>query len=198
VAAAVTVLFNSPIAGALFALEVIFKRLHATAIITIGLSVLTAWGFNYLMDAEPLFIIHVDHWNLYAIPYFLLLGILAGINSAYLTKSVLFFKSRFLKINKNYNQNFTTIKDFSWANHLPFYVPTEGLVEKGGTASISSSFNDIGGAAAKAARDILNGNHVKGIVYSEKVGIAVNVSVAKSNNLILSPAFLQKIDKSYP
>jgi ABC-type uncharacterized transport system substrate-binding protein len=96
------------------------------------------------------------------------------------------------------NQNFTTIKDFSWANHLPFYVPTEGLVEKGGTASISSSFNDIGGAAAKAARDILNGNHVKGIVYSEKVGIAVNVSVAKSNNLILSPAFLQKIDKSYP
>lgn len=104
VAAAVTVLFNSPIAGALFALEVIFKRLHVTAIITIGLSVLTAWGFNYLMDAEPLFIIHVDHWNLYAIPYFLLLGILAGINSAYLTKSVLFFKSRFLKINKNYKR----------------------------------------------------------------------------------------------
>jgi CIC family chloride channel protein len=104
VAAAVTVLFNSPIAGALFALEVIFKRLHATAIITIGLSVFTAFGFNYLMDAEPLFIIHVNHWNLYAIPYFLLLGILAGINSAYLTKSVLFFKSRFLKINKNYKR----------------------------------------------------------------------------------------------
>lgn len=104
VAAAVTVLFNSPIAGALFALEVIFKRLHATAIITIGLSVFTAWGFNYLMDSEPLFIIHVNHWNLYAMPYFLLLGILAGINSAYLTKSVLFFKLMFFKISKVYKR----------------------------------------------------------------------------------------------
>jgi CIC family chloride channel protein len=102
VAAAVTVLFNSPIAGALFALEVIFKKLHRTAIITIGISVLTAWGFNYLMNSEPLFVIRVDHWNLYALPYFVLLGVLAGINSVYLTKCVLFIKSKFAAINKAY------------------------------------------------------------------------------------------------
>lgn len=102
VAAAVTVLFNSPIAGALFAIEVIYRRLHATAITTIGLAVVTAWGFNYMMNSEPLFIIHVEHWNFYAIPYFLLLGVLAGINSSYLTKSVLFFKEKFAKIDKAY------------------------------------------------------------------------------------------------
>ncbi|MES2762117.1 MAG: chloride channel protein [Bacteroidota bacterium] len=102
VAAAVTVLFNSPIAGALFALEVIFKKLHSTAIITIGVAVLTAWGFNYVMDSEPLVIVTIDHWNLYALPYFILLGVLAGLNSVYLTKCVLFFKSKFLKISKAY------------------------------------------------------------------------------------------------
>lgn len=102
VAAAVTILFNSPIAGALFALEVIFKKLHATAIITIGFSVLTAWGFNYLMDSEPLFVIYANHWNFYAIPYFLLLGVLAGINSTYLTTLVLFFKEKYAKISKDY------------------------------------------------------------------------------------------------
>lgn len=101
VAAAVTALFNSPIAGALFAIEVILKRLPGTTIISITISVLTAWLFNYFLDSEPLFQIHIHHWNHYAFPYFILLGVLAGVNSAYLTKCVLFFKSKFSQIKKS-------------------------------------------------------------------------------------------------
>lgn len=101
VAAAVTALFNSPVAGALFAIEVILKRMPGTAIISITISVLTAWLFNYFLNSEPLFQIHIDHWNYYALPYFVLLGVLAGINSVYLTKCVLFFKSKFSQIKKN-------------------------------------------------------------------------------------------------
>ena len=37
-------------------------------------------------------------WHLKAIPYFILLGILAGLNSVYLTRCVLFFKALFSKI----------------------------------------------------------------------------------------------------
>ncbi len=102
VAAAVTALFNSPIAGALFALEVILKRTTRTAVITITVSVLIAWLFNYLLNLEPLFHIHISHWNHYAFPYFILLGVLAGLHSVYLTKCVLFFKAKFSKITKNY------------------------------------------------------------------------------------------------
>lgn len=102
VAAAVTALFNSPIAGALFALEVILKRTTKTAVITISVSVLIAWLFNYLLNLEPLFHIHISHWNHYAFPYVILLGVLAGIHSVYLTRCVLFFKSKFSQISKSY------------------------------------------------------------------------------------------------
>jgi CIC family chloride channel protein len=39
---------------------------------------------------------------LHAIPYFILLGILAGLNSVYLTKCVIFFKREFSKIKISY------------------------------------------------------------------------------------------------
>jgi CIC family chloride channel protein len=100
VAAAVTVLFNSPIAGALFALEVILKKMPKIAVLCVTVSVLTAWGFNFLFGSKSLFTIHIDHWNYYAFPYFIILGIIAGLNSVYLTKCVLFFKALFSKINK--------------------------------------------------------------------------------------------------
>jgi len=101
VAAAVTVLFSSPIAGALFAVEVIFKRVSKMAIISISFSVVTVWLCNMLLNTEPLFFIKADHWNFAVWPYFILLGIIAGLNSVYLTKSVLFFKSKFSQITNN-------------------------------------------------------------------------------------------------
>lgn len=100
VAAAVTVLFGSPIAGALFALEVILKKISKNAIISILTSVLTAWSITLLFGFRPLFHIEIGGWHYYAFPYFILLGVLAGLNSVYLTKSVLFFKSAFSLIGR--------------------------------------------------------------------------------------------------
>jgi CIC family chloride channel protein len=100
VAAAVTVLFGSPVAGALFALEVILKKMSKNAVISILISVFTVWIFALLLKIQPLFIIKVEPWHYYAFPYFILLGILAGFNSVYLTKAVLFFKSGFALITR--------------------------------------------------------------------------------------------------
>jgi CIC family chloride channel protein len=97
-AAAVTALFNSPLAGALFALEVILRRVSRTALISILTAVGTAWLFNWLLASPPLFHFQIDHWNYAAFPYFLLLGICAGLQGAYLTRSVVFFKSLFARI----------------------------------------------------------------------------------------------------
>lgn len=104
VAAGVTALFGSPIAGILFAIEVILKKISKTALISILISVSTVWFFHHLLNSEPLFTIKINHWNHYAFPYFIVLGIFSGLNSVYLTKSVLFFKSKFSHITKSYSK----------------------------------------------------------------------------------------------
>lgn len=101
VAAAVTVLFNSPIAGAFFALEVILKKVSKNAIISIAVSVCTTWALARLLNAQPLFSVRIVTWHYYAFPYFILLGILSGLNSVYLTKAVLFFKDKFSQLTRN-------------------------------------------------------------------------------------------------
>jgi CIC family chloride channel protein len=58
----------------------------------------------YLLDEPSLFSLQILNWNWFAVPYFVLLGILAGINSVFLTKCVLFCKSFFSKIERNYTK----------------------------------------------------------------------------------------------
>ncbi|MFA9188303.1 chloride channel protein [Flavobacterium sp. FBOR7N2.3] len=104
VAAGITALFSSPIAGILFALEVISRKVTRAFIITNLIAVSIAFGLLTLLKEEPLFAVSITTWHLRAIPYFILLGILAGINSVYLTKCVLFFKSQFSKISTHYHK----------------------------------------------------------------------------------------------
>jgi len=101
IAAGITALFSSPIAGVLFAFEVISRKVSKRFIISTGIAVLTAWTFNLLMSEEPLFKVDALHWNLYALPYFVLLGIVAGLNSVYLTRCVLFFKKKAQKLQSH-------------------------------------------------------------------------------------------------
>ena len=102
VAAGITVLFNSPIAGILFAFEVISRKVTRAFLISNLISVTVAFGLLFLLNEKPLFAVTITTWHLRAIPYFILLGILASINSVYLTRCVLFFKSEFSKINIHY------------------------------------------------------------------------------------------------
>ncbi|MCW2119487.1 chloride channel protein [Flavobacterium sp. 7A] len=102
VAAGITALFGSPIAGLLFAYEVISKKVSQVFILTTGIAVAIAFGLLNLINEPPLFAINISTWHLKAIPYFILLGILAGMNAVYLTKSVLFIKGQFLKINTHF------------------------------------------------------------------------------------------------
>ncbi|MEL1241942.1 chloride channel protein [Flavobacterium flavipallidum] len=102
VAAGITALFSSPIAGILFALEVISKKVTRAFVISNLIAVSIAFGLLIILNEKPLFEVTINTWHLSAFPYFILLGILAGINSVYLTKCVLFFKSHFAKIEKHY------------------------------------------------------------------------------------------------
>lgn len=109
VAAGITALFSSPAAGILFALEVIAKKGTRAFFLTTVIAVSIAFGLLYLSQEEPLFAMDIASWNTYAIPYFILLGILAGVHSVYLTKSVLFFKSLFARIQIDFYRILTGV-----------------------------------------------------------------------------------------
>ncbi|MCF6132023.1 chloride channel protein [Flavobacterium wongokense] len=102
ITAGITILFSSPIAGILFSMEVIAKKTNRIFFLTNIIALSLASALLYMMNEEPLFAVSITSWHLYAIPYFILLGILAGINSVFLTKMVIFFKSQFSKFNNDY------------------------------------------------------------------------------------------------
>ncbi|MDA9554767.1 chloride channel protein [Pelobium sp.] len=102
VAAGIATLFGSPIAGFLFAIEVIAKKVTRTILVSSFISVLVAWLFMSLIKGGKLFPFMVSHWNYQAIPYFIILSVLAGFLAAYFTKTVIFIKSRFSQINSNF------------------------------------------------------------------------------------------------
>ena len=98
VAAGVTALFGSPFAGILFAAEVIFRKVSKTFLLTNILAVSAAYALVFLLKEEPLFAMNLNVWHFHAIPYFGLLGVLAGLHSVYLTKCVLLIKNFFSKL----------------------------------------------------------------------------------------------------
>jgi chloride channel protein, CIC family len=102
VAAGITALFNSPFAGIFFVFEVISRKVTRTFLISTIIAVTVSFGLVYLIDEKPLFTVDITTWNLRAIPFFILLGILAGINSVYLTRCVLFFKNNLTQIKSHY------------------------------------------------------------------------------------------------
>jgi len=102
IAAGITALFCSPLAGLLFAYEVVAKKANKVLLITNILAAAMAFGFIYVIQEQPLFNLNITRWNLYALPYFMLLGALCGLNSVYLTKCVMFFKAQFSKISGHY------------------------------------------------------------------------------------------------
>lgn len=102
ITAGITVLFNSPIAGILFSVEVIARKTNRIFFLTNSIALLVATALLFFVDEGALFPVTITQWHLHAIPYFILLGILAGMNSVYLTKSVLFFKYKTNRITTHY------------------------------------------------------------------------------------------------
>jgi CIC family chloride channel protein len=102
VAAGIATLFGSPVAGLLFGLEVIARKINKTILISCMISVLIAWGFMVFFEQKTLFNFTIKQWNFKAIPYMVLLSILAGFTAAYFTKIVIYLKNAFAKINNNF------------------------------------------------------------------------------------------------
>ncbi|MBF6608457.1 MAG: chloride channel protein [Flavobacterium sp.] len=102
IAAGITALFTSPFAGILFAYEVIVKKVNSIFLLTTSIAVGVAMALLFVTDETPLFQTSISTWHYRAIPWFILLGVIAGLNSVYLTQCVVKIKKRFSTIRKFY------------------------------------------------------------------------------------------------
>ena len=95
-------------------------------------------------------------------------------------------------------QNVSILKEYSWSNRIPFYAPTAGFVQQGATASVSSSFREVGRAAGLAAREVLSGEWMQEIIYPGKTEVTINVKAAEKAGLEIPKEALEKADKVLP
>lgn len=84
--------------------------------------------------------------------------------------------------------NFAILREYAAAQKIPLLAPTEGLAERGATATISATFRDMGRAAAASLRARLAGSVEPEVVYSGRVTVTVNGAAARAAGLNVETA----------
>ncbi|WP_326987811.1 chloride channel protein [Chryseobacterium sp. MP_3.2] len=102
VVSGVAILFTSPLAGFLFAMEVISRKIRKSLIIASTTSALVSWIFIELLNSETILTNPITEWTVSAIPYFIILSILGGILSVYFKLLVTRMKKIFGNISNNF------------------------------------------------------------------------------------------------
>jgi CIC family chloride channel protein len=103
-AGAISAAFNSPIAGIVFAIEILLPEFTIPAFIPLLLASATAAVIGRLFFNEQLFFLVTEGWKIDALFYYVVLAILIGVFSIYFTKANYFIKSSFYKIKNPYNK----------------------------------------------------------------------------------------------
>ncbi len=102
VTAGVAVLFGSPLAGCLFAIEVIARKINKSLILSCSAAAFVAGLFILFFDNKPIFPFTIQNWKWSAIPFFILLSLLGGSLSVYFTWLVIHVKNFFSGISNNF------------------------------------------------------------------------------------------------
>ncbi len=97
-AAGVSAVFNSPVAGTLFACEILLPEFSVPALIPLLIAAATAAVVSEVLYMHPTFTIQVAEWQISNIPYYILLGILAGLISAYIIRVSLSLSKKFTSL----------------------------------------------------------------------------------------------------
>lgn len=99
-AGAVSSIFNAPITGVVFVLEVLMLDMAFGYIVPLLItSVTSAVLSSYLMGNAFLFSVSVDAFATERIPYHIILGLVCGFVSLYFTRGMNFLEGRFAKIS---------------------------------------------------------------------------------------------------
>ncbi len=96
-ASGIAAVFNSPIAGVIFAVEVLLADVTIPLFIPLLISTATATILSKFLLKGQLFYLVTTDWYFDAIPFYILLGILCGFISVYMTRTTLNIESYFEK-----------------------------------------------------------------------------------------------------
>ncbi|PPL04607.1 chloride channel protein [Parapedobacter indicus] len=103
-AAGIAGAFNSPVAGMIFAIEILLPEFSIPAFIPLLMAAATASVVSKLIYSEPLFHLVTDDWEFQALFFYLLLAVLIGLFSIYFAKISVWVKSAFAKIKNPYQK----------------------------------------------------------------------------------------------
>lgn len=100
-ASGIAAIFNSPIAGIVFALEVLLLDFNIPFFIPLLISTATATVVSQVLYAEKFFVYNVVVWDMASIPFYILLGVISGLLSVYTTNVVEYIENKFAKMPMN-------------------------------------------------------------------------------------------------
>lgn len=103
-AAGISGAFNSPIAGMIFAIEILLPEFSIPAFIPLLISAALASVVSRLLYSEPLFHTASTEWEVEALFFYLLLAVVVGLYSVYFAKISTIVKGWFTKITNPYNK----------------------------------------------------------------------------------------------
>ncbi|WP_051189787.1 chloride channel protein [Daejeonella oryzae] len=101
-AAGIAGAFNSPVAGIIFAIEVLLPEFTIPAFIPLLISAATASVVARLFYKEQLFFLITEGWQFSAIPFYVIMALLIGLFSIYFTRLTFYIKGSFKKIKNDY------------------------------------------------------------------------------------------------
>ena len=100
-AAGISAIFNSPIAGVIFAIEVMMPEFSIPSFIPLLIASATAAVVSRFLYSGQIFYLVTEGWAMNAVPFYILLGILCGAISLYYIKATFYIERYFEKFKKN-------------------------------------------------------------------------------------------------
>jgi len=96
-AAGIAAVFNSPIAGVVFALEVLLTNFSIPVFIPLLIAAASSAIVTNLLYKGQLFYLITDKWHVEAIPFYIVLGIITGLYSVYMSRVTLYVEGKLKK-----------------------------------------------------------------------------------------------------
>lgn len=103
-AAGIAGAFNSPVAGMVFAIEILLPEFSIPAFIPLLIAAATSSVVSRLLYSEPLFYLVTDSWAFDALFFYILLALCVGLFSVFFNKLNHAAKGWFTKINNQYHR----------------------------------------------------------------------------------------------
>ncbi|MFE7088281.1 chloride channel protein [Sphingobacterium spiritivorum] len=103
-AAGISGAFNSPVAGMIFAIEILLPEFSIPAFIPLLISSALASVISRLLYSEPLFHTATSDWEFKALFFYVIMSVLVGLYTVYFAKISAIIKSWFSKIKNPYNK----------------------------------------------------------------------------------------------